>query len=613
MELKPIPARLREFLEARQIRRIEAVLFDTTQKYNGTGASLYGQAALNAEYERVASAADGTRNNTLNTSSFTVGQLVAGGELDYQFAFTQIVEAAQKAGLSYDEAERTAESGFEAGMENPRSSKPLGEDEADVNSTWKVADCPDPALLWVKHTRIPDFDLLDYRPEDGGILDLWFDLYGETRIYTVGFDEWHLWDSTHWVKDKKLSIEREVERLMDSMNTKAREGLAEATEKEDKRFWGRYVSATQRSKSRVSSVEGMAQARCAVPSSLLNNGNILNLRNGTLDLDSLELRAHTQGDYLTHCLPYDYDPDAQCPRYEKFITEVLVKDGTIETDHELCALYQEAMGYALTTDTKYEVMFWFSGDGGNGKTVAITMLQRLLGPLCVSLAFEEMGKPNNYDLAEVAGKRVIFSTESERGGKLAEGHIKRIVSGERIPARPIYGSPFEFTSTAKVFWAMNDLPVIMDTSNGVWRRLKLVPFLRTFSETEKNPNLIMELERELSGILNHSLAGLRKLRERGRFPESQAVKAAVDEYRHENNPIQQWLDERTQPSYVPNHPPVIYPTTAKTLFDDYRVWAEQNGRQTMNSTNFGREMGRLKIPKNKDVRGIAYAVTIVES
>jgi putative DNA primase/helicase len=613
-EIKPIPPKLREILTAGRTRTTSTVLFDTSPKYNGDGISSYGKVALSAEYEKVATAASGTRNNTLNDSAFAIGRLVAGGEIDYTVAFAQLKGAAMDAGLSDEEAEQTTESGMAAGMEHPRSSKPLDEAESSVEETMAVMECPDPALL--KGQKAQDakpFDLSEYRPEDGGILDLWYDLHGKNRIFAVGFDDWFFWNNTHWTKDQQLSIVREIEQLMDTMNQIARQELEFAIEKEDKKLWGKYVSATQRSRNRVASVEGMAQARCAVPSSMLNNGNVLNLSNGTLDLDTLELRKHTQTDYLTHCLPYAYDASAECPRYEKFLGEVLVKDGTTETDHELVALYQEAQGYALTTDTRYEAMFWFSGDGGNGKTVAITMLQRLLGPLCFSVAFEEMGKSNNYDLAEVAGKRVIFSTESERGGKLAEGHIKRIVSGERINARPIYGSPFEFTSTAKVFWAMNDLPVIKDTSNGVWRRLKLIPFLRTFTEKDKNPNLIPELEKELSGILNHALTGLRSLRQRGHFPESAAVKAAVEEYRHENNPIQQWLDERTQPTYTPGYAPSVYATTAKALFDDYKMWAEQNGRQTMNSTNFGREMGRLKIPKTKDVRGNAYALIIVES
>jgi hypothetical protein len=121
--------------------------FDTAKKYNGTGASAYGEEALIRECVLVSTAADGTRNNTLNTSAFNIGQLVAGGELEHDYAFARLINAAIEAGLSNEEAERTAESGMDAGMETPRSSKQS--DEASLDETWAVVDCPDPALLWV--------------------------------------------------------------------------------------------------------------------------------------------------------------------------------------------------------------------------------------------------------------------------------------------------------------------------------------------------------------------------------------------------------------------------------------------------------------------------------
>lgn len=601
-----MPQCLRNILEAHGARK--AIEFDTAKKYNGSGFSKYGETALDSECSKVAIAPEGTRNNTLNTSAFTIGQLVAGGEIEYNLAYGRLFDAGLACGLDQNEVERTLTSGMPAGMDNPRSSKPLGEPLADIEEALWIRDCPS---FKRGHSHKTDFDIADYRPEDGGILDLWFDIYGQTRIFTVGHDKWFYWNDTHWIKDENLAILNEIERLMDAMNKQAREKSESTDDKDEKRHWARYISATNRSKNRVLSVEGMARGRCAVPTKLLDTGNTLNLRNGVLELGTLELRPHSLNDYFTYCLPYDYDTTADCPRFKRFVSEVFVKENTTETDHDLCSIYQEALGYALTIDTKYEAMFWFSGDGGNGKTVAVTVIQKLLGPMCFSISFEEMGKTGNYDLADVAGKRVIFSTESERGGKMAEGHIKRIVSGERINARPIYGSPFEFTSIAKIFWAMNDLPVIRDTSNGIWRRLKLIPFYRTFAEHEKDPDLLNKLGEEMSGILNYALAGLRSLRQRGRFLESNAVKAAVNEYRHENNPIQQWLDERTQPTYTPGHAPSSYPTTAKTLFDDYRNWAEQNGRQTMNNTNFGRELRRLGIPKSDTRIGIAYAVNLI--
>lgn len=459
------------------------------------------------------------------------------------------------------------------------------------------------------------FDLLDYRAEDGGILDLWLDLYGDTWLYVTGYESWYRWTGTHWAKDDCLSIFAQIQVLMDAMNRAAKDLLRKAyadlgdrdipkEEKEEIKSEAEqlraYVNATKRSKSRVASVEGMAQAKRATAAGLLDNGNVLNLHNGTLCLDTITLRPHCKVDHMTYCLDYDYDPDATCPRYEQFLSEVLVKEDQDEngqwvTDLELCQLYQELKGYSLTNDTKFEVMTWLAGEGGNGKSVEIATTQKLLGPLCASIDFQTIGMPGNYDLSDIPGRRVIFSTESERGGKVAEGYLKRIVSGERIKARPIYGSQFEFNSVSKVWWAMNDKPIIKDTGNSIWRRLKLIPFNRTFTDQDKDPELGAKLEAEQSGILNFALDGLRRLRLRGKLPEAAAVTKAIAEYRQETNAVAQWRDERT----VSLNAPV---TLSSELHTDYREWCGKNGREAFNNTNFGKELKRLGVAFRANTR-----------
>jgi putative DNA primase/helicase len=463
------------------------------------------------------------------------------------------------------------------------------------------------------------FNLLDYRAEDGGILDAWLDLYGESWLYVTGYEAWYRWTGTHWSKDECLSIFAQVQTLMDAMNKAAKNLLSKAyadmgdpnlnkEEKEDIKDEAEqlkaYVNATKRTRARVASVEGMAQAKRATAACRLDAGNVLNLRNGTLDLDAITLRPHCKDDHMTYCLDYDYDPDATCPRYEQFLSEVLVKEeqdenGQWVTDFELCQLYQELKGYSLTNDTKFEVMTWLAGEGGNGKSVEIATTQKLLGPLCASIDFQTIGMPGNYDLSDIPGRRVIFSTESERGGKVAEGYLKRIVSGERIKARPIYGSQFEFNSVSKVWWAMNDKPIIKDTGNSIWRRLKLIPFNRTFTEQDKDPELGQKLEAEQSGILNFALDGLRRLRQRGKLPEAAAVTKAIAEYRQETNAVSQWRDERT----VSLNAPV---TLSSELHTDYREWCGKNGREAFNNTNFGKELKRLGVafkPNSRSTTG----------
>jgi putative DNA primase/helicase len=452
------------------------------------------------------------------------------------------------------------------------------------------------------------FDLYDYRPEDGGILDAWDEHYGHEWLYIAGYKRWAHWAGTHWEDQRTVQFERSIESLVSAMNLAAEEKLQECLglpDEERKIAFKKatvYSNATRRTSGRISSVGSMAEKRRPAEGGKINAPNVLNFRNGTLDLDTLELREHSRGDLLTYCMPFDYDPAARAPIWiDEYLANVFVYENTTETDHTLIALVQELLGYSLTNDTSLEAMVWLYGDGGNGKTVIIEVLRALLGPLATSVDFQHLGSPGNYDLSSLVGMRVAFSTESERGGTVAEGYIKRVVSGETIKARPIYGSPFEFKSTSKVWWAMNDKPIIKSTSSSMWRRLKLIPFNRVFEGSEKDPQLRDKLMYELPGILNWALEGLQRLwANGGQFTYSYAAEEFLREYEEESNPVKQWIKERTIPASEPM-------TSARLLYADYAEWCKDSGRQAFNETNFGKELKRLRVQAKRS-NGTKYAL-----
>ena len=450
------------------------------------------------------------------------------------------------------------------------------------------------------------FDLYDWRPEDGGIMDLWLARYGYGWRFVTGLERWIFWSGTHWAFDETRRQQDLIQRMMDGMNQLAKDKMRHAKgDKDAEKIAAAYVGATKRAKNRVGSVEEMTKAHCAISPSDLNTGNTLNLTNGTLDLDTNKLHEHDANDLITYCLPYAYDPAADCPRWRQFINEVLVSED-LQPDIPLAMLYQELFGYSLTRDTSREKMIWQSGNGGNGKNVATDILEAILGigGLVKEVDFNTLGTPGNYDLADLPGKRVILSSENERGGKIVEGLIRRIVSGQTIGARGIYGKPFDFKSIAKVWWSMNDKPNIRDTSNAIWRRLLLIPFNRTFAEHEKDICLTEKLKHELPGILNWSLSGLTRLRTNNRFTEVAAVAEAVDDYKRESNPVAQWMAERTVKLPQPT-------TLAMTLYQDYLDWCAFNGRQAFNSTNFGNELRRLAVARKRESAGNKYALGLL--
>lgn len=452
-------------------------------------------------------------------------------------------------------------------------------------------------------------DLFKYRPEDGGILDCWLELYGNDWLYVAGFESWFKWNGKRWQKDNCQELQAQIQTLLDQMNRAAIAELQsiegdDGKAKAQRARLREYVNATKRSRNRIASIEAMAQAHRAIAPTMLDSSNTLNLNNGTLDLETIALRPHSRGDYLTSLLPYDYDPAATAPRFEKFLTEVLVKEeNPTETDLELCALIQEAMGYSLTNDMSQQVMFWLSGMGANGKSVLLGVLKSLVGDKAFALNFSLLGTTDgNYRLAELVGKRVAFCTESPKDGSTSEELMRQLADGSIIDARPIRGTPIQFNSTVKLWWAMNDRPRIKDTTYAFWRRLKLIPFHRVFKEDERDTHLEDKLKVELPGILNFALDGLQELRRNGMFTKSEAMKQAIEEYQTESNPIAQWKEECTETADKPC-------TAADTLYISYTAWCGRVGRQPLNQTNFGREVKRLDVANKRTKAGITYALT----
>lgn len=493
---------------------------------------------------------------------------------------------------------------------------------------------PEPVVDAPEGKLQPALNAIHYRAEDGGIMDAWLDHYGDEWIFVVGPDKWHHWNNTHWAEDKALSIRRQIVDLLDLMNRQCSENMKTAPEK-IKQISAKYAAAgldipdaalheierikteagiakamhmaTKRSSARLSSVEAMSRPKRGVAVDRMNIDDALNLANGVLSLKSLELRPHDRSDMFTYCLDYEFDPDADCPLFKKYLSEVLVLEGTTQTDESLVMMFQELLGYSLTPDTKHEVMVWMFGEGGNGKSVAISIVEALLGPMSMSIDFQSIGLPGNYDLADIPGKRVLLSTEAERNKSMAEGYIKKIVTGDTINTRPIYGSPISFKSTAKIWWAMNDKPIIKDTTDSMWRRMKLIPFYRKFEEGKNaDVDLPNKLRAELPGILNWAIDGLLRLTLNGRFTRSAASEDAKQQYREEANPVAQWVNTMTVRT--------SYPATLQgALFKEYTHWCQEQNERAITSTQFGKDLKRLRIECERKTAGFMYNLALVST
>lgn len=280
------------------------------------------------------------------------------------------------------------------------------------------------------------------------------------------------------------------------------------------------------------------------PSPKPGKGDLLAMENGLLDLEAAldgrgkaALLKHTPYHFSLVNWPFPYDPTAKCPRWEKFLNEVL------EGNRALIAFLQEYLGYLLTFDTKMQVFLILHGDGANGKSVIIEVFTHVLGQDNVThIGLERFG--DRFELARTIGKLANLAGEvsTSRGPEL--GILKAIVSGDRIRVEFKNQTSFDAKPTIRLLFATNHLPRFDDSSDGIWRRMKVIPFFFQVPEEQQDPMLAERIcKEELTGIFNWALEGLIRLRRQGGFTKSTKVEEAVRAHRTECSPVLQFLSE----------------------------------------------------------------------
>ena len=310
-----------------------------------------------------------------------------------------------------------------------------------------------------------------------------------------------------------------------------------------------------------------------------HNQYLLGLKNGTVDLSSGIFRDAIRDDYISMRCNVDYAPNATAPLWDKFLHEIFAGD------EELISWIQRAVGYSLTGDTSEQVLVILYGTGANGKSVLLEILSYLLGNYAANTPFStfEASKRNEAtnDLAALKGKRFVTAIETNEDRRLDEARVKSVTGGDAITCRFLFGEFFTYKPTFKIWMAVNHKPLIKGTDRGIWRRIRLIPFLQNF-EGKADRELVSKLKTELPGILNWALIGLREWKQYG-LGTAKAIELASDEYRNESDLLQQWVDEF-----------VTLDSNEKTgcadAYNSFKEWSKSRGYPVFSMNSFSRGM-----------------------
>jgi len=322
------------------------------------------------------------------------------------------------------------------------------------------------------------------------------------------------------------------------------------------------------------------------PESILNEfRHLLNVTNGMYDIKTGKLLPHDPKYFSTIRLPYPYNRKSKCPRWLQFVEEIFPGDEVSQR------VFQEWFGYCLTPDTRHEKALFCLGEGVNGKTKALKVLEHLVGHAnCSHIPLDKLDA--DFHTVSLFNKLLNLCIETEARELANSAAFKSIVSGETQEDAYKYRDRFSFPVFARLCYASNHLPRFNDTSRGLYRRILALDFAQDFTAC-KDKDLEEKLLAELPGVFQWALEGHRRLRERDEFETPPTMRNIIQDIRRSSSSVAAFFEDECTALDGDGTQFVTNPA----LYDAYKHYCSENGKRPFSSDVFFKELRRVAPPE----------------
>jgi len=264
--------------------------------------------------------------------------------------------------------------------------------------------------------------------------------------------------------------------------------------------------------------------------------NLLPLKNGVLDLNTMELKPYTPEFMFFNKIPVNYDPEADCPEIKKFHKEIVNGEDQI-------TVLEEVIGYCLHRTYFTAKALMLVGGGSNGKSTWLALVRTFLGPQNVSGRGLFELEENRFARADFFGKFANIYADLPDRALQRTGMFKMLTGGDQITAEKKFQNSFNFVNYAKLLFSANKVPEALDDTDAFFRRWIIITFPNVFNGAVCDPYKLEKLiaDQELSGLLNIALAALKRLLKTGHFSNTQTTEEIREDYIRRSSPIASFI------------------------------------------------------------------------
>jgi putative DNA primase/helicase len=338
------------------------------------------------------------------------------------------------------------------------------------------------------------------------------------------------------------------------------------------------------------------------PEAIVNASEVkINLLNGTLSIKDgiVKTIPHNQADNFKYCLPYDFDPNEECRQWIGFLNR-------IQPNKEVQMILQEFAGYCFIPNSvlNLEAMLILSGDGANGKSTFEKVLIALYGKEnCSEKSLSDLSANSNSRL-ELVDK--IANISSETKDHFDVDLFKKLASGESIEVKKLYADSFTLTNGPRHIVSMNKRPRDIENTHGFFRRWREIPFKETISNEEKITNFENQLIKELPGILNWVLEGLKRLMANREFTRSEIVEKAIQDFREDSDSVLSFIKENNYQPSTQNH------IAFSVLYDSYVKFVGK-GSYPVSARKFSKRIETMNYKKHTQLNVRGFLIETIPS